>query len=349
MLPSKIAPNLVTFLGFIGVLVAFATMFFYNPDLDGGNVTPQWAFYLSAFLLFYYQTMDAIDGKHARNTKSSSALGELFDHGLDAVTTMFQTIIIMASLQLGPGYWSCLTMFLMYITSYLVIWEDYVTDELRFGALNSPTEAILLAVSILVATGMIGSQFWLTNIFGTSLNKWVISASTLLAASVVYDTIKNVLTKARGGSNNRANSIGGMAGALRGLWPIFGVVALYVIYSIAAPELVHNHIVSFVCSYGLLGSYMQTRMILARVCHETIPIVQTILVPLPFVVLNAVFIKYNVVFVHSLYLIYILACYSHLVYNVITEITLVLGIECFSQKKHPRVENGFAEVKTKSQ
>jgi hypothetical protein len=28
-----------------------------------------------------YQTLDALDGKQARRTKTSSPLGELFDHG----------------------------------------------------------------------------------------------------------------------------------------------------------------------------------------------------------------------------------------------------------------------------
>jgi phosphatidylglycerophosphate synthase len=37
--------------------------------------------------LFIYQTLDAIDGKQARRTGSSNALGELFDHGCDSMST----------------------------------------------------------------------------------------------------------------------------------------------------------------------------------------------------------------------------------------------------------------------
>ena len=37
--------------------------------------------------LFVYQTLDAIDGKQARRTNSSSPLGELFDHGCDSLST----------------------------------------------------------------------------------------------------------------------------------------------------------------------------------------------------------------------------------------------------------------------
>ena len=36
--------------------------------------------------MFLYQTLDAIDGKQARRTGSSNALGELFDHGCDSLS-----------------------------------------------------------------------------------------------------------------------------------------------------------------------------------------------------------------------------------------------------------------------
>lgn len=48
---------------------------------------------MSALGLFIYQSLDAIDGKQARRTNSSSALGELFDHGCDAVSTGIYVVI----------------------------------------------------------------------------------------------------------------------------------------------------------------------------------------------------------------------------------------------------------------
>lgn len=42
---------------------------------------------LSALGLFFYQSLDAIDGKQSRRTNSSSPLGEIFDHGCDAFST----------------------------------------------------------------------------------------------------------------------------------------------------------------------------------------------------------------------------------------------------------------------
>lgn len=48
---------------------------------------PLWAYILGALGLFIYQSLDAIDGKQARRTNSSSPLGELFDHGCDSIST----------------------------------------------------------------------------------------------------------------------------------------------------------------------------------------------------------------------------------------------------------------------
>jgi len=48
--------------------------------------SPRWSYVLCAAGLFIYQTLDAIDGKQARRIRCSSPLGELFDHGCDALS-----------------------------------------------------------------------------------------------------------------------------------------------------------------------------------------------------------------------------------------------------------------------
>ena len=60
----------------------------------------------AALGLFIYQTLDAIDGKQARRTKTSSPLGELFDHGCDSLSTVFVSIASCCAVRLGtyPGW-----------------------------------------------------------------------------------------------------------------------------------------------------------------------------------------------------------------------------------------------------
>lgn len=51
--------------------------------------------------MFVYQTFDAIDGKQARRTKTSGPLGQLFDHGCDAVTTSVGLCLFGQSMRMG--------------------------------------------------------------------------------------------------------------------------------------------------------------------------------------------------------------------------------------------------------
>ncbi|CAJ1332545.1 unnamed protein product, partial [Effrenium voratum] len=41
-------------------------------------------YFVAPMLIFVYMTCDAVDGKHARNTKQSTPLGAVVDHGIDA-------------------------------------------------------------------------------------------------------------------------------------------------------------------------------------------------------------------------------------------------------------------------
>ncbi|KAI9092037.1 hypothetical protein K1719_027972 [Acacia pycnantha] len=47
--------------------------YIYSPQLD--SPPPRWVHFAHGLLLFLYQTFDAVDGKQARRTNSSSPLG----------------------------------------------------------------------------------------------------------------------------------------------------------------------------------------------------------------------------------------------------------------------------------
>ena len=75
--------------GFAFSSVAFAIVK-SNAVLEGQSAL------LVAFLLFCYQTCDGTDGKQARNTKSGSPIGEIVDHGVDALVTSWYAAVIMS-------------------------------------------------------------------------------------------------------------------------------------------------------------------------------------------------------------------------------------------------------------
>lgn len=79
----------------------FFFLLFSSFSPNGRAEPPRWACALCALGLFIYQSLDAIDGKQARRTNSSSPLGELFDHGCDSISTIFVALSACISAQLG--------------------------------------------------------------------------------------------------------------------------------------------------------------------------------------------------------------------------------------------------------
>lgn len=112
------APNLVTLVGLFGPLVALAILIFNDPTMS--ILQPSWCYCLSAFSLFFYQTMDAVDGKQARRTGASGPLGQLFDHGCDAITTTTMVTIFFYSILCGTDS-SLQIFFFIYIPSHVSI------------------------------------------------------------------------------------------------------------------------------------------------------------------------------------------------------------------------------------
>jgi phosphatidylglycerophosphate synthase len=92
LVPMWVAPNLITFIGWCLVIASYSTMLIYDYTLT--NDLPASIFFFSAFCIFAYSTLDAIDGKQARRTKSSSPLGQLFDHGCDSFSLTFFILAI---------------------------------------------------------------------------------------------------------------------------------------------------------------------------------------------------------------------------------------------------------------
>ncbi len=68
--PYSIAPNLLTLIGAFPLLPITLACLYYAPTLT--EACPTWVYVACFVAQFFYQTMDAVDGKHARNTKASS-------------------------------------------------------------------------------------------------------------------------------------------------------------------------------------------------------------------------------------------------------------------------------------
>ncbi|TYH27573.1 hypothetical protein ES288_A02G078100v1 [Gossypium darwinii] len=78
------------------------------------------------------------DGKQARRTNSSSPLGELFDHGCDALASTFETMDFGSTAMCGgDSFWFWV---ILSIPFYGATWEHYFTNALILPIVNGPTE-----------------------------------------------------------------------------------------------------------------------------------------------------------------------------------------------------------------
>ena len=128
---------------------------------------PPYCFFFAAACIFMYMNMDAIDGKQARRTGSSSPLGQLFDHGCDSFSVNFFVLGLCQATQLEAG-----EVFLVFIVNsyhiqvcqvsfWVANWGEYNTGILRtkvgqYGV----TEAEFTLIFVYLITGFFGTDFW---------------------------------------------------------------------------------------------------------------------------------------------------------------------------------------------
>ncbi|KAK7100066.1 ethanolaminephosphotransferase 1-like isoform X2 [Littorina saxatilis] len=183
IVPLWIAPNLLTLSGFLMLVFNFFLMTYYDPhfyassrDFPENPPIPNWVWLVAAFCNFLSHTLDGIDGKQARRTKTSSPLGELFDHGLDSWATLFLPVglySIFGRGEYGVGvyrvYFVIIGIMFCFVVSH---WEKYNT-----GVLFLPWGYDIGQI------GMTG-VYLITYIFGYEMWKFTVPLVNLTAAEL---------------------------------------------------------------------------------------------------------------------------------------------------------------------
>ncbi|XP_068788867.1 ethanolaminephosphotransferase 1 isoform X4 [Struthio camelus] len=168
IVPLWIAPNVLTFSGFVMILVNYFLISFYDWDYTASGTSPglvpTWVWVFSAFTTFCAYTLDSIDGKHARRTQSSSPLGELFDHGLDSWATSIFLLSFFSVSSRDNGK-TGVSVYTMYIYLSIVLfnfmcshWEKYNTGVLFLPWGYDLSQVVLIAAYLL--TGAVGVEVW---------------------------------------------------------------------------------------------------------------------------------------------------------------------------------------------
>ncbi|KAK6430981.1 Phosphotransferase [Oleoguttula sp. CCFEE 5521] len=295
LFPLSMAPNAITLTGFGFVIVNILTMLYYTPTLD--QDCPSWVYASWSIGLFLYQTFDAIDGSQARRTKQSGPLGELFDHGVDALNTSLEVLLFAAAMNFGHGWRTVVVLFGSLLTFYVQTWDEYHTKTLTLGVVSGPVEGILALVAVYAVTAyMGGGSYWqqpMLPALGVPYISLIPKAFYRMDFGdfyMVYGTLVlglNTLESARNVMKSRKERGEEPTEALLGLLPFAGTWACIVSYLYLHPEILHAHIVPFVFFVGLINAYSVGQMITAHLTKSSFPFQNILALPLLYAVIDS--------------------------------------------------------------
>jgi len=256
LMPLWIAPNVITAAAALSVVVSYCVCSLVCPKLvcPADNMCVH---ILSALGVFLYQLFDNLDGKQARRTRSSSPLGELFDHGLDAV--VMGIILIPLACSVPSTRFFVFLQFMASLTSfYFCHWEAYHTSVTYFPLVTAVVEAQCFAMTVELISAFIGIWFWDISIFGfmtLGTAFWVVAAlmPTLGALQSVHNLYKS-------GAN--------LFGAWIALFPFLFFAATTIFWALKAPWLLDDYPYLFFATVSLVFSYIQQRLLVQHLAKE---------------------------------------------------------------------------------
>lgn len=224
--PRWLAPNVLTFTGFLCLIMNFilfsiydysffgycfdrndclaensanltARQDYYNENLSSfGKVPlhvcsciPAWLWFVASICQFLSHHLDGTDGKQARRTQSSSPLGELFDHGLDSWATLFLPVALFSIF--GRSELFGLPTFRMYGIMWLIMGSFIIShwEKYNTGILFLPWSYDLSQIGMTIL-------FLLTSLFGQKVWYFHIGSytSTQAIEIIIYGKFKTHLS-----------------------------------------------------------------------------------------------------------------------------------------------------------
>jgi ethanolaminephosphotransferase len=151
----------------------------------------------SAFAFSTYLNLDAIDGKQARRTGTSSPLGELFDHGCDALNMILIAVMIPFVAGLDIDMWLVGFALLGYAAFSLSIWEELHTGVLYLGIVSGPIEGAWSICILACLSAILGPNIWQLKLAGTGINMRLLVLGCYYAGSLISMTTSLVHVRSK--------------------------------------------------------------------------------------------------------------------------------------------------------
>ncbi|KAM3956735.1 ethanolaminephosphotransferase 1 isoform 2-T2 [Aphomia sociella] len=282
-IPKWIAPNLLTFAGFLCMVIDVIILSIYDYELyaSGGrpghrlmnydeNGMPHWVYPFCGFLLFLAYNLDGIDGKQARRIGVSGPLGEMFDHGLDSYIVFLIPYCLVSmfgrehqfSVSAFRGFLLCVSITLNFYTSHC---EKYSTGALYLPwgyDLSMWFSTILFLVPYYGGPGVF--KFY---VFGNVTFIQVLEV--LIHSTGLFTTLPvavfNIYLHRKKQRTNKLT----LLQAFKPIWSMLTMLVIITTWALKSP----NNIMSydprvFFLLYGTLFSNISSRLIVATMSNQ---------------------------------------------------------------------------------
>ncbi|CAL8242536.1 unnamed protein product [Merluccius merluccius] len=259
--PTWVAPNTLTIVGLLVNILSTMVLVWYCPTAR--EEAPAWAFVVSALGLFIYQSLDAIDGKQARRTNSSSALGELFDHGCDAVSTVF--VAVGTCISCGIGWYPDWMFFCGFIGMFMFFcahWQTYVSGILRFGLVDV-TEVQFAIITMYLMTAFGGVALWSTMLPVLGVQLYVFPIVGIIGGAL-YSCYNYFHVILNGGVGKNGSTVADTSVLSPGLHIGLILTLAFIIFKKSSSQLFENHPCLYLLTFGLVIAKISNKLVVAH-------------------------------------------------------------------------------------
>ncbi|XP_061454360.1 ethanolaminephosphotransferase 1-like [Rhineura floridana] len=323
IVPLWIAPNLLSFTGFMMILINYFILSFYDWDYTTSGSSPgfipTWVWIFCAFATFcayalvedigpisvpeltfagweseelgqIVATRDSIDGKHARRTHSSTPLGELFDHGLDSCTVSMTALSFfsLCSRDNGKVGMSVSTMYLLLcivlLNFILSHWEKYNTGVLFLPWVIDISHMVSTCTYLLTAA--LGMEIWHRPfIFGYYFRE---TLTFLIIVCCIFLSLPQTLYNIHIAYRKKKLLKDSLyEGLLPLLSPVLLVILLTTWVALSPCHILEKQTRLFFWMTGVMFSNITCRMIICQMTSTRSEVLNWLIVPLTLVVYTA--------------------------------------------------------------
>ncbi|XP_050356178.1 ethanolaminephosphotransferase 1-like isoform X1 [Nymphalis io] len=346
-IPKWIAPNVLTFAGFLCMVLCALIVLAYDYDCTASgrpgeneieeSILSRVVFTVCAFLIFIAYNLDGMDGKQARRLGLSGPLGELFDHGLDSYIVFLIPYCLISVF--GRDQYST-TVFRAYLIVMSIVLNFYVShwEKYNTGTLYLPWgyDLSMWASSLLfLLAGIKGPAVYKVILFGNV--KFVDALEMTIHATGLFTTLPVAIYNVYLSYKNKTGHMYSLPESLRPIWGMLIMTVTMTVWVLCSPnDILEKDPRMVLLAFGTLFSNISSRLIVAEMSEQRCDTISWINIPL----ITAVVISFYLpqFEITALYVILVFAVAAHVHYGVcvVRQMCEHFKINCFIVPKEKR-------------